>query len=161
MNKSDRKTSGKDMPDSNVSNKTASHLLNNCLYFTASTLCRHMNRMAEEEFKKVGLSPSHSFLLLLTDESPGISQKEAARYLNLSPSTVSRFVDALVLRSLIEKRENGRLVLLFPTEQGGIQCDEIRRAWANLYERYSDILGEEAGRELTRMIDEANRRLTD
>ena len=72
--------------------KTASHLLNSCLYFTASTLCRHITRMAEEEFMKVGVSPSHAYLLLVTQERPGISQKEAAEYLTLAPSTVSRYL---------------------------------------------------------------------
>jgi len=156
MNESNGRT-----PDKITSGKNASHLLSTCLYFTASTLCRLITRMADEEFRGVGLSPSHSFLLLLSQEHPGISQKEAAEYLNLAPSTVSRFVDVLVFRGFIEKRERGRLVLLFSTEKGNAQCVDIRRAWASLYERYSDILGEEAGRELTRTIDGANRRLAD
>jgi len=142
-----------------MSEKTASHLLNNCLYFTASTLCRHINRMAEEEFRRVGVSPSHAYLLLVAQERPGISQKEAAKYLTLAPSTVSRFVDILVRRGFMEKREQGRLVCLFPTESGSILCDDIRRAWTGLYERYSGILGKDVGNELTRMIDEANQAL--
>ena len=142
-------------------NKNASHLLNTCLYFTASTLCRLITRMAEEEFMGVGLSPSHSFLLLLSQEHPGISQKEAAKYLSLAPSTVSRFVDALVGRGLMEKREQGRLVQMFSTEKGVVLCSDILHAWRNLYERYSDILGAKDGDEMTRMIDEANRRLAD
>jgi DNA-binding MarR family transcriptional regulator len=141
--------------------KNTSHLLNYCLYFTASTLCRHMNRMAEEEFMRVGLSPSHAFLLMLSNERPGISQKEAAKSLNLAPSTVSRFVDVLVGRGLMERREQGRLVLLHPTKTGEATYDDIRGAWGSLHERYSGVLGRDAGNELTRLIDGANRKLAE
>ncbi|MBN1883326.1 MAG: MarR family transcriptional regulator [Deltaproteobacteria bacterium] len=156
MNESDGYTLNKDASDTSY----IQHLLNSCLYFTSSTLFRIITRMAEEEFGVVGLSPSHSFLLLVANEHPGISQKQAAHILNLSPSTVSRFVDTLVSREFMEKREQGRLVLLFPTKRGGILCADIRRAWASLYKRYTDILGVEIGNDLTRMIDGANKKLT-
>ena len=69
--------------------------LHNCLYFTANSLARRITAMAEEAFGKVGLSPSHAFLVMLVNEQPGISQKELSRALNLAPSTVTRFVDSL------------------------------------------------------------------
>lgn len=134
-------------------------LLHCCLYFTANALARSITRMAEEEFGKQGLTPSHAFLLMLAIDSPGISQKELSEQLNLAQSTVSRFVDALVSRGFISKNAVGKIAHIFPTEAGKAQMENIRSAWNNLYYRYSDILGEEEGKELTIITKKAHLKL--
>ncbi len=93
-------------------------ILTNCLYFTANSLSRVITRMAEEAFRPTGLSPSHVFLLMLANENPGIGPKEMSDYLQLAPSTVTRFVDALVGKGLLERRAEGKTVGLFPTPEG-------------------------------------------
>ena len=65
-------------------------ILHNCLYFTANSLARVITRMAEEEFRATGLSPSHAFLVMLVNDKPGIGQKELCEQLYLAPSTVTR-----------------------------------------------------------------------
>jgi len=139
--------------------KPSSELLSCCLYFTANSLARTVSRMAEEEFGKLGMTPSHAFLLMVAIDEPGISQKDLAERLHLAQSTVSRFVDALVLRGLVEKKSAGKIAHIYPTEKGGTMLSEMRDAWKALYERYSAILGEEEGKALTRMVDEAHRKL--
>ena len=99
------------MPESNNS------LLTCCLYFTANSLARVITRMAEKEFGKLGLTPSHAFLLMVAVDEPGISQKDLAGRLHLAQSTVSRFVDSLVLKGCIEKRALGKVAHVFLTEQ--------------------------------------------
>ena len=71
-------------------------ILHNCLYFTANSLSRVITRMADDEFRRTGLSPSHAFLMMLVNDNPGIGQKELCEQLHLAPSTVTRFIDALV-----------------------------------------------------------------
>ena len=44
-----------------MANKQVDQLLSGCLYFTANHLARVINRMAEEEFGKIGLSPNIQF----------------------------------------------------------------------------------------------------
>ena len=128
--------------------------LHNCLYFTANSLARRITAMAEEAFGKVGLSPSHAFLVMLVNEQPGISQKELSRALNLAPSTVTRFVDSLQLRQgLVERRSEGKAARIFPTERGAAMAEPIAACWHDLFVRYSAVLGEEQGRELTRATD--------
>lgn len=140
-------------------NSNAKQLLGCCLYYTANSLSRTITCMAEAEFSKLGMTPSHAFLLIVAIDEPGISQKVLADRLNLAQSTVSRFADALVLRGFIEKKAVGKVAHVYPTEKGKAQLEEINGAWTALFERYSEILGEEESRELTALIGEAYRKL--
>jgi DNA-binding MarR family transcriptional regulator len=109
--------------------------------------------MAEEEFASIGLSPTYAFLLMIVKEKPGITLKELCEKLHIAPSTGTRFVDKLIVKGLVERKTEGKLALMFPTEKGLALNQEIRRCWSNLYTRYSMILGKEEGDELTRMLD--------
>jgi DNA-binding MarR family transcriptional regulator len=136
------------------------HLLHNCLYFTANTLARRVTVMAEEEFKATGLSPSHAFLLMLVNDQPGITQKELAGALHLAPSTVTRFVDAMQFKmGVVERKSEGKLARIFPTQKGQDMGGQIAACWKGLYERYSQVLGEDQGKELTETIDLASQKL--
>ncbi|MBN2134895.1 MAG: MarR family transcriptional regulator [Acidobacteria bacterium] len=131
----------------------------NCLYFTANSLARTISRMAEEEFSRLGMSTSHAFMLMLVIEKPGISQKDLAMHLNLAQSTISRFVDSLVLKGFLQKKAEGKQVLVNPTKKGSEQLELIQKAWKQLYKRYSEVLGQEAGDEITRKTNEAAKKL--
>ncbi len=135
-------------------------ILHNCLYFTVNSLARQITHMAEEEFRFTGLSPSHAFLLMLVNEQPGITQKELSEALHLAPSTVTRLVDSLrIPRDLVERRTEGKSARIFPTDQGRDLQDLIAKCWKGLYHRYSKILGEAEGCDLTKAIDQASERI--
>lgn len=126
-----------------------------CLFFTSSSLARVVGRMADEEFSRIGVPASEAFLLMLAAERPGIAQKDLAACLHLAPSTVSRFVDALVRRGLVEKHSAGKSVEVSATEEGWARMPEIVNAWNGLHGRYSGILGKERGEQLTSAIHAA------
>ncbi len=130
-----------------------------CLFFTANSLARDITRMGEEEFASIGMTPSYAFLLTLAVVSPGISQKEISAGMNMAPSTVSRFIEALVKRGLLQKDVQGRTTSIHPTEKGVKLQDGIQEVWKNLYERYSKVLGKENGDELTRLCLNASKKL--
>ncbi|WP_136809038.1 MarR family winged helix-turn-helix transcriptional regulator [Desulfosediminicola flagellatus] len=138
---------------------TKSNPLECCLFFTANSLARDITRMGEEEFASIGMTPSYAFLMMLAIESPGISQKEISQKMNMAPSTVSRFIDALVKRGILQKEGQGRMTFIHPTDKGLQLQESIKEVWKNLYERYSIILGKENGDELTRLCLEASRKL--
>lgn len=132
---------------------------NECLYFTANSLARTVSRLAEEEFASLGMSSSHAFLMMLADETPGITQKELAEQLNLAQSTVSRFVDGLVKRGYLEKKVSGKTARVALTDKGKGQVEEIHRCWLGLYERCNAILTKKDGDRLTRAIHQADEKL--
>lgn len=130
-----------------------------CLYYTANVLARVMTDLAEDEFKSTGLSPNYGFILLLVCENPGVTQKEVGEYLQLSPSTITRFVDKLEHKGLLRRTAEGKAVSLQATEQGRQSFAVIQAAWERLYHRYSEALGYEDGEALTGLVGDAARRL--
>jgi DNA-binding MarR family transcriptional regulator len=136
------------------------NLLECCLFFTANALARTITRLGEESFAAVGMTPSYAFLLTLAFEQPGITQKDLAARLQLAPSTVSRFVEALERKGYVSREVRGRETCVFPTESGLALRPSIREAWHGLYERYSSVLGIEQGEALTRLTADANRKLS-
>jgi DNA-binding MarR family transcriptional regulator len=134
-------------------------LLHHCLYFTANSLARIITRMADEAFRRTGLSPSHAFLMMLVNDNPGIGQKELCRHLQLAPSTVTRFVDALAHRGYLTRLAEGKTARLYPTPAGEALQQPIGAAWKSLHRRYCDLLGREAGDRLATEIDAAANKL--
>ncbi|MCH4156137.1 MAG: MarR family transcriptional regulator [Muribaculaceae bacterium] len=129
--------------------------LNCCLYFTANSLSRTITEMAKEEFSTVGIDPSYAHLLSLLCEKPGLSQNELADALNLKPSTITRFLDKLQQKGLIERITKGRSSLIFPSQTGLEKGEEARKALSNLFERYCKVLGKDFAVKLTADIDKA------
>jgi DNA-binding MarR family transcriptional regulator len=137
------------------------NLLHDCLYFTANSLARVITRMAEEAFRKTGLSPSHAFLVMLVNDHPGIAQKELADNLQLAPSTVTRFIDSLEYKGYLTRRTEGKASRVYPTDEGKNLQSTIDEAWTNLHMRYAKVLGLREGDALTAMIDAAYDKLSD
>ncbi|RLQ93435.1 MarR family winged helix-turn-helix transcriptional regulator [Falsibacillus albus] len=121
----------------------------NCLYFTANRFSRIMNKMAEEAFAPIGLSPTYAFLIMAVIDQPGMTQKQLSEKLHIAPSTCTRFVDKLIVKQLVDRRQEGKLVYISPTEKGEQLLPDIKKCWKVLYIRYSDILGKEVGDQLS------------
>lgn len=123
--------------------------LHNCLFFTANRLSRAITKMAEEEFASTGLTPMYGYLIRLVNGSPGITQKELSEKLSITPSTLTRFIDKLEGKQLVERQVRGKTVLVNPTPKGKELEDKIREASRNLHLRYKAILGIEAANQLS------------
>jgi len=134
-------------------------ILHNCLYFTANSLARAITRMADDEFRPTGLSPSHAFLMMLVNDNPGVSQKELCEQLHLAPSTVTRFVDTLAYKGFLTRQTHGKASKVYATNEGANLRQPIEDAWKRLHRRYAAILGLKNGDKLTAMIDAASNKL--
>ena len=134
-------------------------LLQRCLFFTANSLARVMTSLANDEFKSTGLSPHYAFIVMLICEKPGITQKEICEYLQLTPSTITRFVDKLEGKHLVKRTVDGKNVLLEPTTEGQALLSGIQAAWERLCDRYTKVLGHEERSKLISLIGNAIEKL--
>ncbi|MCP4292312.1 MAG: MarR family transcriptional regulator [bacterium] len=134
-------------------------MMHYCLFFTSQAFCRSLNRMAEEEMAPTGLAPSQTYLLMIIIETPGITPKELSEHMQLAPSTVTRFIDKFVARKLVTRESDGKLVKITATEAGRNLSPVIKKVWADLYQRYSNVLGKERGDNLAIQLDAARKDL--
>jgi DNA-binding MarR family transcriptional regulator len=111
--------------------------------------------MAEEEFAPTGLAPSYAFVLMTINSQPGIQPKELSMHMQLAPSTVTRLVDKLELKGFLERKITGRSTGIYPTQTSLDLNDKIKESWQKLYARYSSLIGETEGIELTQKINSA------
>ena len=130
-----------------------------CLYFTVSKLSRAITKMAEEEFAETGLSPTYGFLLMTVIERPGISQNLICEVLHIAPSTLTRFIDKLEGKGLVVRKSEGKNSFIYSTEKGIEFQESIEKARANLYNRYSEVLGYEEADKLAKIVNDAFNRL--
>ncbi len=115
--------------------------------------------MADECFAVTGLTSSYAFLLMTVNDAPGIQPKEISQHMQLTPSTVTRLIEKMENRGLLTRTHVGRTTEVYPT-QGSIDLnDNIKKAWAELHEKYTKILGREEGDKLAQLIHEATRKL--
>ena len=130
-------------------------LLGDCLYYSVNRLSRNIGKIADEEFRITGLSPTYAFLVSIVNESNGITQKEIGEVLDVAPSTITRFIDKLENSGHLERRIEGKNSFIYSTEKGKASQKDIDRAWSNLHTIYKDYIGEERCKNLTNILNDA------
>lgn len=133
--------------------------LENCLFFNVNAFSRQMLKLAEASFGPLKLSPAHASLLLVVYDRPGIGPKDLAGLLQLTPSTITRFVDALVKKKLLCRRSKGKTAAIHPTERGLEMKPDVAGAYKAFYLAYTRILGTGPAHTLALSISRANTRL--
>ncbi|MGG4142542.1 MarR family transcriptional regulator [Paenibacillus algorifonticola] len=123
--------------------------LHSCMYFTTNRLSRAITRMADEAFATTGLAPAYGYLIRLVVGKPGIAQKELSEKLYITPSTLTRFIDKLEAKQLVERQVQGKTVLVYPTNKGKELVPSLREASLKLKATYEAILGKELADQLT------------
>ena len=124
--------------------------------FSTNAFSRQLLKLAEVEFKPLKLSPAHASMLLMIFDTPGINPKELSRLLQLTPSTISRFIDSLVKKKLVRRQTKGKSAYIFPTQKGMEMQTSVASAYKNLYLTYSKILGPKIAMDLSSRITTAN-----
>ncbi len=116
---------------------------NTCLYHSSSSLHRRLERMADEHFKQVELSPTQGFILITLKKAPGITITDLAMVHQLDPSTITRMLDKLQDKGLVQRENFGRITRVFATEKGRRKEADAKAAWKKLRFDYGQILGTE------------------
>ncbi|GJM69418.1 hypothetical protein HMSSN036_16340 [Paenibacillus macerans] len=130
--------------------------LHTCMYFTTNRLSRAITRLADDAFATTGLTPAYGYLVRLVIANPGITQKELSEKLYITPSTLTRFIDKLVGKQLVERKVQGKTVLVYPTEKGIAMKESLLEASKKLKASYEAILGKELAEWLTRQQESAS-----
>ena len=139
--------------------KPIEQALNECLFFSVKKLDRMLNKMADEAFKKTGLAPTYGFILLILKEKDGLPQKDIAQMLYSAPSTIARFVEKLEYKGYIKTVSDGRLSLVYLTDDGRKFIKEIDGSWEELHQAYNAVLGTEVSGQLSQDLNAATDKL--
>ncbi len=137
------------------------NFLENCLFFNINTLSRQLLKLAQKEFNDLNLSPAHASLMLLVYDNPGISPKKLSQLLHLTPSTITRFMDALVKKDLLIRETKGKLAFIYPSLNGLALKAPIALAYKRLYYSYTDLIGQAQTHQLSHTILELNQKLAE
>lgn len=108
-------------------------MFDDCLYFNLVALTRRMGKVWCREFGRLGLSPSHGYLLFAIVERGHPTQRSLAELLELDASTINRFVDALEKRDLVARGGRGKTGFVEATAAGRREHRRIERTMDRLY----------------------------
>lgn len=117
-----------------------------CLYFNSNALARTVSRIWAEAYRQFDLSPPHAFLLRVVLAKPGLLPRELAEELNLSRSTITRFLDSLEKRDLLQRRpaeKDRRELQVYPTTAAKAMHKKLDGTGGKL----SKLMGEKIGKE--------------
>ena len=97
--------------------------LENVYFFLLERTIRRFRKFSQREMSKRGfdISGEQWIILKRTHEEPGISQKEIARSTYKDPASITRMIDLLEKRGLLERQDHGndrRSYSIFLTKDG-------------------------------------------
>jgi DNA-binding MarR family transcriptional regulator len=140
-------------------NNEEEQVLIHCLYFTASRFARNITKLTEKTFDFDGLAPSYLYMIMIVKFHPEITQKELCQKLSIAPSTSTRFIDKLEKLNLVTRKMDGKQTLISLTEEGEKVYLQFRVSLKELFNSYSEILGREFSKDLSKTLHEASNKL--
>lgn len=120
--------------------KTAQESLDSCLFFAIKKLDRALDKITEEGFQKLGLSPSYSTLLLILDHDNGKLQKDLAKMLCITAPTLTRIVEKLANKGFIQVISEGRTKRVYITEKGRNLIPDIHQAHIDTQKEFNRLV---------------------
>ncbi len=135
--------------------------LRQCLYFSASAMARVLDRSAKEQFGRFELSPTQGFILIAAKQAPGISVGDLAVLLVLDQTTVTKTLEKMELKGLIQREVFGRSVRVFLTTVGVRKEADATSAWKKVRSNYQQLIGEGDVRALCSGLFKAEAQLTE
>ena len=132
--------------------KTSESKYKQCIYFASNALARVVEKLSIEEWKKVDLSPSHAYLLMLVLEEPGMQPGTIAGQLRLTPSTITRLIEKLESKKLVVRTVEGKLTNVYPTPKAKELQPRLIACAESFTKMYYNILGKEESDRLTRTM---------
>jgi len=141
--------------------KTSESRYCKCIYFSANALARKIEKLAADCWKKVNLSPSHAYLLMVVIEDPGVQPGTLSDELQLTPSTITRLIEKLEEKKLVVRTMEGKVTNVYPTPKAKDLYSKLKECSNNFVETYLGILGKEESARLVQNINKVADKLQD
>lgn len=141
--------------------KTSDSKYSKCIYFTSNALARKIEKLAIESWKRVNLSPSHGYLLMLLLEEPGMQPGNIAAQMQLTPSTITRLIEKLEAKKLVVRTADGKITNVYPSPRAKEMLPELKACVGDFYNSYSKLLGTEESNKLVQSMNRVSDKLTD
>jgi MarR family transcriptional regulator, organic hydroperoxide resistance regulator len=125
--------------------KTAESRYARCIYFSSNALARKTEKLATAAWKKVNLSPSHAYLLMIVLDEPGVQAGALSAELHLTPSTITRLLEKLEERKLVIRNTDGKATNVYPTAKGKELKPMLRECAEEFHKNCAAIFGKEEG----------------
>lgn len=140
--------------------KTSSCKYSKCLYFTSNALARKVEKLAIESWKKVDMSPSHGYLLMLLLDEPGMQPGNIAAQLQLTPSTITRLIEKLEEKKLVVRTTEGKITNVYPSPKAKEMLPELLSCVQDFSKAYSKVLGKDESEKLIQNMNKISDKLT-
>lgn len=134
---------------------------NQCLFFASSATARALARIADVHFKAFDLSPTQGFILMSIREAPGINVSDLSIVLALDASTVTKTLEKMAMKDLVQRETINKNVRLFLTGKGEEREADARAAWKKTRLAYTKLVGEPEVRTLCETLSAAQEALLD
>lgn len=118
-----------------------------------------MEKLALESWKKIDLSPSHAYLLLMALEEPGVQPGAIAKQLQLTPSTITRLIEKLEEKKLIHRSIDGKITHVYPTTKAKELYPNMKSCLAEFTKNYIEILGKVESAKMVQNINKLSDQL--
>lgn len=133
--------------------KASESRYSSCVYFSSAAFARKVEKLAVESWKRVGLSPSHGYLLMNVIDEPGIQPGALADQLQLQPSTITRFIEKLEEKKLVVRTTDGKLTNVYPTPKAKEMQAGLKNCVQVFDETCSGLFGKDEMRKFVSVLN--------
>ena len=132
-------------------------MFDKCIYFNLITLMRRVNRIWQKEFKRLGLTPSHGYLLFAMKELPDATQKDLSELMELDASNITRLIEGLENQGLVKKTTRGKGSRFTVTSEGRKAYRTVQKVMDSLYGSMQERFGPEHFKSFVSDLHEAKK----
>ena len=112
------------------------------MHSAANSFGREISRHFDSYFAEYDLATSYIELLLILFEKEELSQNDLADDMNLAPSTITRFINKLVKKGLVQKKKEGRTAVITLSKKGKSLAPVLKGKFETAIQGLEEVLGE-------------------
>lgn len=113
-----------------------------CLFHASAAWSRSLSKLAKAHFRAFKISPTEGLVLIAIRSTPGINVTDLALVLSLDQSTITKALDKMELKGLVQREVIDRNTRVFLSGEGEEREADAKAAWIKLRNSYTQPLGE-------------------